>query len=113
MNTASKQTTNQRTKENKVRCKECQSSQLVANRRGFSFSKMINAFLITLAICILLAIFFPSLDYVAVTPNLNIIGFILFFIGIPIAIINGFNGSKDIEISCINCGHNWIAGKNN
>ncbi|MFC5465031.1 hypothetical protein [Lederbergia graminis] len=114
MNTVIKQTEHQNTlkrRERKVFCKKCKSSQIVANKRGYSFSNMFITILITFAICIFLAILFPSLDNVAVSANLNIIGLILFYIGIPVSIIRGFYGRNDIVNGCMNCGNKWIAGK--
>lgn len=96
---------------NSVACRKCKSTQVVANKRGYSFGKMFNTLLITFVICIALAIFSPSLDSVEGPGNLNIIGVILFYIGFPVAIIRGFIGRSDIVNGCMNCGNKWAAGK--
>ncbi|WP_010097345.1 hypothetical protein [Ornithinibacillus scapharcae] len=106
----SHQTRNMKNQKGKVLCKKCKSNQIVANKRGYSFRKMFNSLLITIIICFALAIFFPSLDNVEGPGNLNIIGFILFYIGFPVAIIRGFIGRSDIVNGCMNCGNKWIAG---
>lgn len=107
----SNQNSNVRNHDSKICCKKCKSNQIVANKRGYSFSTMFKVLFITFAICVALAIFVPSLDNLAVSPNLNIIGVILFYIGFPLAIICGFVGRSDIVNGCMNCGNKWRAGK--
>lgn len=114
MSTATKQSlqnSNLKNGGNSVVCRKCKSTQVVANKRGYSFGKMFKTLLITFVICIALAIFFPSLDNVSGGGNLNIIGVLLFYIGFPVAIIRGFIGRSDIVNGCMNCGNKWIAGK--
>lgn len=57
-----------------------------------------------------MALLFPSLDNVTGIGNFNIIGTLLFYLGLPIAIIRGFIGRDDIVNGCMNCGNKWIAG---
>jgi len=107
----SHQASNLKENNSKVLCKKCNSNQVVANKRGYSFGKMFKVVLITFVVTMALAMFFPSLDNVEVTSNLNIIGFLMFYIGVPLAIIRGFIGRSNIVIGCMNCGNKWIPGK--
>ncbi|SCY87269.1 MULTISPECIES: hypothetical protein [unclassified Lysinibacillus] len=92
-------------------CGKCKSDQIVASRRGYSFSAAFKTLLVMLGIVIVLAIFLPGLDDVSGFADLNIIGTLLLFLGLPIAIFYGFIDRNSLINGCMNCGNRWIAGK--
>ncbi|WP_446936276.1 hypothetical protein [Lysinibacillus fusiformis] len=93
-------------------CGKCKSDQIVAIRRGYSFSAAFKTLLVILGITIVLAILLPGLDDVSGFVDLNIIGTLVLFLGLPIAILYGFIDRNSLINSCMNCGNRWIAGKN-
>lgn len=96
-------------KKNKVICKKCNSDQIVANKRGYSFK---NFFLVFLS-CICLGIVSGLLvtifrDFMPLYIGLPAI---FIFFGIPIGLISGFVGRGNIVNSCMGCGNKWMPGK--
>ncbi|MDR1005516.1 MAG: hypothetical protein LBL74_01445 [Bacteroidales bacterium] len=63
--------------EDVIRCPRCDSTQLIANPRGFRWGYAILGFLLLKGIGLLF----------------------------------GFSGNKRVRITCMKCGHQWIAGK--
>ncbi|MGG2112622.1 hypothetical protein ABFY60_19365 [Lysinibacillus pakistanensis] len=96
---------------NSVICSKCKSNQVIASRRGYSFSAAFKTLLVMLGIAVVLAILLPGLDDVSGFADLNIIGTLLLFLGLPIAIIYGFIDRNTLINGCMNCGNRWIAGK--
>ncbi|MFU8649179.1 hypothetical protein ACNA06_17890 [Lysinibacillus sp. RSDA_15] len=92
-------------------CGKCKSDQIVASRRGYSFSAAFKTLLVMLCIAIVLAILLPGLDDVSGFADLNLIGTLFLFLGLPIAILYGFIDRNSLINGCMNCGNQWIAGK--
>lgn len=81
-----------------VICTKCESTQIVANKRGFSFKNMFKTLAILLAISFLLS--FINLIF-------GVIGTILAFLSLPISFVVGLVGRNELVNGCMKCGHRW------
>lgn len=101
---------------NSVACKKCKSTQVVANKRGYSFGLMFKVFFSLVAIGIMFIII-QSLVSNVVGYNEILFGIFMvpiaigIFFSLPIALLCGFIGRSDIVNGCMNCGNKWKAGK--
>lgn len=105
----SSQTTNLNHRGNRVVCRKCKSTQVVANKRGFSFGLMFKVLFSLIGIWITLGLVISLLGimYIGI-PGIVIL---LSFFSVPISFLCGFIGRSDIVNGCMNCGNKWIAGK--
>ena len=92
-------------------CKKCKSTQITGQRRGFSFGKFFLCLSLLLILPIIVSVGTFSIDSDAVYNLFAVIGLILFFMIVPLAIILGLSGRKRIVNGCMNCGYKWFAGK--
>lgn len=72
---------------------------------------MFIVLLFIFSITIFIGFLFPWLDNIVGIGNLNILGTLLIFVGLPLAVMFGFTGRKKIINGCMDCGHKWIARK--
>ncbi|AMA74129.1 hypothetical protein ACH33_15760 [Aneurinibacillus sp. XH2] len=100
---------------NTVACRKCKSTQVVANKRGYSFLNMFLWLVImgggALA-CIALSSFLMERNEDAYQV-IAIIFVLLSTLTIPVAILCGFVGRSKIVNGCMNCGHKWMPTKKN
>lgn len=112
MSTAAKQshqTSHFKQSGNSVVCRKCKSTQVVANKRGYSFGLMFKVLLSIIGIGIVLGIVFVLLGSRYIGMPAVIVLFTFF--SLPISLLCGFIGRRDIENGCMNCGNKWMAGK--
>lgn len=105
---------------NAVACRKCKSQQVVANKRGYSFSKLFITLGLMIVIGILLTILSSvMLWYSSVASSVTgtalgafgIIGVISMSIALPVSILVGFIGRSEIVNGCMNCGFKWSPAK--
>ncbi len=115
-----------------VACRKCRSQQIVANKRGYSFSKMFKTFatmFLLPLVLIVIGIFGSYLLFANVklgsstgsgTAGGGMDGFIAIVaiicwismsLSVPVSILVGFVGRNEIVNGCMNCGFKWRAGK--
>ncbi|MCB5236867.1 hypothetical protein [Niallia circulans] len=118
MNTATKQSIQNNSLKNSgnsVVCRKCKSTQVVANKRGYSFGLMFKVLFsligIGLVIKIIGGLIGSALDSFIMRYYASIPLFISIFLGLPISILCGFKGRNSIVNGCMNCGNKWLAGK--
>ena len=70
--------------EDVVRCPKCGSAQISADKKGFSAGKG----------CCLTTLALPLVGILA-----------------PLALVCGFSGAGKIMVTCLSCGHHWLAGR--
>lgn len=85
-------------------CSKCKSDQVIARRRGYSFSATFKAFLV---IAVILTVLLAGLTNLGPASLL----ILLPFLGLPIAMLYGLIGRNSLMNGCMNCGHQWRAGK--
>ncbi len=118
---------------NSVVCRTCNGTQIVANKRGYSFANMFLALgwmtLIPILITIILVLVTTLLLWNGGTSVLNamnfssasiidgIIGVIMLLclvslsLSLPVSILIGFKGRSELVNNCMNCGFKWTPGK--
>lgn len=109
------QTNNIKKSGNGVVCKKCKSTQVVANKRGYSFGLMFKVLFSMIGIGVVFGILGNLLGRAIDSFIMGIYAFIPFyiaiFLGLPISILCGFIGRNSLVNGCMNCGNKWIAGK--
>lgn len=101
-----------------VICRKCKSSQIVANKRGYSFTKMFSTLGIMILIGIL-SIVLVGVDFAhgifgSSSKLIGAIGGIGVFIAslsLPVSILVGFVGRSTLINGCMNCGFKWTPAK--
>lgn len=96
-----------------ITCRKCKSTQIVANKRGYSFANMFKT-LGTMILIGLLSIVFTSFNLwyglissSSVIGAVGVIGMILLFLSLPVSILVGFVGRSELVNGCMNCGFKW------
>ncbi|MET3684430.1 DNA-directed RNA polymerase subunit RPC12/RpoP [Alkalibacillus flavidus] len=90
-----------------VVCSKCHSKEIVANKRGYSFSIMFLVLFsfILLAIVVMLAnALFSDLYFMF----FGMLSGMILGLSLPVAIVSGFVGRSNIVNGCMNCGHKWL-----
>ncbi|HDR4897576.1 hypothetical protein [Bacillus thuringiensis] len=93
----------------KVICRKCKSDQVIGNKRGYSFKRVA-----IVLFCLFVFYEVISLINVSLAGENMFIAFsmvILFWFSIPLALISGIIGRKNIINGCMNCGHTWMPKK--
>ncbi len=99
---------------NTVVCRKCRSTQVVANKRGYSFLRMflwLGIMLGGTVVFFMIGEFLASIKKVDMITGIPEIMFLLWFFSVPVAIIAGFVGRNAIVNGCMNCGHKWMPVK--
>lgn len=107
------------TSKNTVTCRKCKSTQIVANKRGYSFANMFKTLGSIIFIGILSIVFvtvymwygISSSSSSSVAGAFGAIGMILLFLSLPTSILVGFIGRNEIVNGCMNCGFKWRPAK--
>lgn len=111
---------------NSVTCRKCRSQQIVANKRGYSFSNMFKTLgwmgllplILVLVGTVGAYIFMQSARIDSGgsegTDGFIIIGIICWIsisLSLPVSILVGFVGRSEIVNGCMNCGFKWRPSK--
>jgi nitrogen fixation-related uncharacterized protein len=97
---------------NIVVCRKCKSTQIVANKRGYSFAKMFTTIGIMILIAILLFVIgYLLFWYSSVDGTIAVLGIPILFLSLPVSILVGFIGRNEIVNGCMNCGFKWTPAK--
>lgn len=95
---------------NEVVCIKCNSNQVIANKRGYSFKLMFLVFFSILVFSVLLFIVSPLFSDLGIFLVLSTIVVGLFIVSLPVAILCGFIGRSKIVNGCMSCGRKWKPG---
>ncbi|MGA4487140.1 hypothetical protein ACPA3B_27710 [Bacillus bombysepticus] len=99
----------------RVVCRKCKSDQIVGNRRGYNFKRMFLILFLMLATLIIALASMSVDDIIPIgSPLRSIVIFIaqcIMGLGLPISLLSGFIGRKNIVNGCMNCGHTWMPKK--
>ncbi|HDV8369887.1 transmembrane 9 family protein [Bacillus sp. AY2-1] len=93
----------------KVICRKCKSDQVIGNKRGYSFKRVAIVLFCLLVFYKVISLINASLAGENMFIALSMV--ILFWFSIPLALISGFIGRKNIINGCMNCGHTWMPKK--
>ncbi|EJP81666.1 hypothetical protein [Bacillus cereus] len=93
----------------RVVCRKCKSDQVVGNKRGYNFKRVAIVLFCLLVFYKLISLINASLAGENMFIALSMV--ILFWFSIPLALISGFIGRKNIINGCMNCGHTWMPKK--
>lgn len=112
------------TSKNAVVCRKCKSTQIVGNKRGYSFSKMFLTFGLMIGIGVLLLIiygiltefmmsygFFNSPFSNAIFIFIGTTGILSISLALLVSILVGFVGRSEIVNGCMSCGFKWAPAK--
>ncbi|MCA1047771.1 hypothetical protein [Bacillus toyonensis] len=93
----------------KVICRKCKSDQVIGNKRGYSFKRVAIVLFCLLVFYKVISLINASLARENMFIALSMV--ILFWFLIPLALISGFIGRKNIINGCMNCGHTRMPKK--
>lgn len=107
---------------NTVVCRKCKSTQIVAHKKGYSFSKLFAtlSLMILLPLILFFIMYFLMLNMEYSTSSaiidglstvIALIGWISISLSLPVSIIVGFVGRSAIVNGCMNCGFKWTPAK--
>ncbi|SFS99981.1 hypothetical protein SAMN04488601_11714 [Paenibacillus sp. 453mf] len=111
---------------NSVTCRKCKSQQIVANKRGYSFSNMFKT-LGWMGLLPLILVIVGTVGAYLFMQNasggsgiggetdvfifIGIICWISISLSLPVSILVGFVGRSEIVNGCMNCGFKWRPSK--
>lgn len=114
MNTASKQpplTNNSKSSESSVVCGKCKSSQVVANKKGYSFALMFKVLFSMIGVGLVgFVIVLLSLELGLGIYAIGMVLMVPLLLSLPVSILYGFVGRNSLVNGCMNCGTKWLAG---
>ncbi|MFB5760914.1 hypothetical protein [Paenibacillus medicaginis] len=101
-----------------VACRKCKSTQVVANKKGYSFAKMFIT-LGWMGVLPLLIVVCGSMLIFLTVPMINegllytvyILCGISILFSVPVSILVGFISRNEIINGCMNCGFKWAPAK--